>query len=763
MRSLAWLLWAAPLLAGAQVGPLPPAQVPQALALQAGQKVQLDGRLDDAAWARAPVMDRFFLFSPRDRELAAPAYRTTVQVLVEDDALVVGVRAFDAAPGEIRSSLVRRDEVRRDQDFIVVYLDAAGERRSAQWLRINAEGVLTDGMHIADGDREDFAPDFAFEGAAQRLGDGYSVELRLPLIALRTPHAGAAADSPVWRFMVGRRIPRTENLLLLSVPLTHETLNFIAELAPLDGVQGLARRAQTAALLKLRPELTLRHTRVAEGGPRQTKWSAGLDVKWRPRADWVIDATLNPDFAQVELDAPQLAGNTRFALSLPEKRPFFLESTDILDLPANAFYSRSVTDPRYGLRATWRGQSADATALSLQDEGGGLILRPGPFGTDAVRQDLRSQATLLRGRWHGNVPALGALSAGALLTQRDYAGAGHNRVFGLDASWQPDATQQWWLRGLHSQTSTGFDANGALQRQTAVNGQRVYLQWQRKTQDWILKANAGHISPGFRNDNGFVERSGVAWAEAEVIRRLGAQPMWLFGFPTNDLEWFVWGRHMQTLADPTQGIVGGQILEQRIHPGVWWAASQASEGFVLLALDQERVRNGGPLHRTRSVGFEYSWTPGAHLTHLGFEGNVGEKVDVQADRVAPGVTLDAQAKWRGQVLGLGWEAEHSLGLLRLARPSALGGGSALSERTVRSLFVMHFNARDALRVVWQGGRYARAAEPGIATEAGSRRTLSLVYQHRIAPGRGYGLGASRSGESGRPSEVELFAKISFEL
>jgi hypothetical protein len=336
-------------------------------------------------------------------------------------------------------------------------------------------------------------------------------------------------------------------------------------------------------------------------------------------------------------------------------------------------------------------------------------------------------------------------------------------VFGLDASWQPDATQQWWLRGLHSETSAGFDANGDLQRQAAVVGQRLYLQWQRKTEDWILKANAGRIGPRFRNDNGFVERSGVAWAEAELIRRLGARPMWLVGFPTNDLEWFIWGRRMQTVADAAQGIAGGQILEQRFHPGVWWAGSRASEGFVLLALDQERVRNGGPLHRTRSLGFEYGWTPGAQLTHLGFDGDVGEKVDVQADRVAPGVTLDVQAKWRGQALGLGLEAEQSLGLLRLERPGALGGGSALTERTARSLWVVHFNARDALRVVWQGGRYARAAEPGIAAEAGSRRTLSWVYQHRIAPGRGYSLGASRSGERGRPSQAELFAKVSFEL
>ena len=135
----------------------------------------------------------------------------------------------------------------------------------------------------------------------------------------------------------------------------------------------------------------------------------------------MLDATLNPDFSQVELDAPQLAGNTRFALSVPEKRPFFLESTDVIDQPIGGFYSRSVTDPRYGLRATWRAPKADATALTLRDEGGGLVLRPGAFATAVFAQDGASQATLLRARRHD-----GAFTSGVLLSDRDYGARGRN-------------------------------------------------------------------------------------------------------------------------------------------------------------------------------------------------------------------------------------------------------------------------------------------------------------------------------------------------
>ena len=86
----------------------------------------------------------------------------------------------------------------------------------------------------------------------------------------------------------------------------------------------------------------------------------------------------------------------------------------MLDLPLAAFYSRSITDPGWGLRATWRGVQADATALTLRDDGGGLLLRPGPLAPTWLPQDRRSQATLLRGRWHRS-----EFSAGALLSQRD--------------------------------------------------------------------------------------------------------------------------------------------------------------------------------------------------------------------------------------------------------------------------------------------------------------------------------------------------------
>ena len=113
--------------------------------------------------------------------------------------------------------------------------------------------------------------------------------------------------------------------------------------------------------LTVTPELTLRRTSDktngdghGDGRAANNKLVVSADMKFRPRADLVFDATLNPDFSQVELDAPQLASNAQFALFYPEKRPFFLEGADILSTPLAAIYTRSITDPAWGARLTRR-------------------------------------------------------------------------------------------------------------------------------------------------------------------------------------------------------------------------------------------------------------------------------------------------------------------------------------------------------------------------------------------------------------------------
>jgi hypothetical protein len=263
---------------------------PTALRLAPGDAPPvIDGRLDDPAWQRAPVYDRFVQFLPADKQPAR--WRTTVQVVVTEDALVFGIRAWDPAPERIRAPLARRDQVKADQDYITVFIDPVGRRRAAQFVSVSAAGGIDDGLYSAEEDSDDSAPDFDIEAAAARLPDGYSVELRWPLAALRFPHS----DGAPWRVQVARNIPREDRTLVVSAPLlTKDALNFIAEMQPLEGLGDLVEQVRERSFLAFRPELTLRSTREssdADGTRRSRKASLGAELKWRPRADWVLDAT----------------------------------------------------------------------------------------------------------------------------------------------------------------------------------------------------------------------------------------------------------------------------------------------------------------------------------------------------------------------------------------------------------------------------------------------------------------------------------------
>ncbi|WP_221439476.1 carbohydrate binding family 9 domain-containing protein [Roseateles oligotrophus] len=724
---------------------------------------QIDGRLDEAVWQRAPVYDQFVQFQPEDKKPAA--WRTTVQVLLTQDALVIGIRAYDPAPELIRAPLKRRDTVARDQDFVSVVLDPVGQRRSAQFARVSAAGVIGDGMFTAEDDVEDFAPDFEIEAAAQRLPDGYSVELRWPFAALRYPYS---AGLP-WRMMVVRNIPRQEaSTLNVSAPLTKDALSFIAELQVLGGLDELQQQVRDRSFFSVRPELTARRREDSQAGQpdsRQREFNIGGELKWRPRADWVIDAVINPDFSQVELDTPQLAGNTRFALSLQEKRPFFLESTDVVgqtkadDEGQNqslaAFYSRAITDPDWGLRATWRGTTADATALSLRDAGGGQVLRAHAFSTDSYVQPAQSLASFARGRmqWAG-------LNLGLLLSDRNYGGGQFNRVLGSDLSWS--ASDSDLLRGhlLVSSTKTSMDAEDGVA--AAEQGHRVWLGWRHRSEDWSSQLNYEDVGPRFANDNGFVSQAGYRRASLSLHRRLATKSLAPLGewsrFPTYELEWTLKLAQAQTLRDASQDVPGGELIERRVQPGFWIATARNTGIWGHLGLDQLRAKSGGNLHSPRTLTLGFESNPHDILSFVTAELEWGRRLDVEADRLGTGANLWLLAKLRIPVpwgLGLELEQQWSEGYV-----SAPQGGRSFTDSYRQTLLVLHLNARNSIRLISQDTYFQRREEASLAAMQASTARRSLMYQYRQGLSRIFSLGLNRAdaGPGGLSHGTELFAK-----
>ncbi|MFM2399516.1 MAG: hypothetical protein RL341_1673 [Pseudomonadota bacterium] len=705
--------------------------------LQTGERIALDGTLSAAAWQRAPVFNRFVELSPTRGGQAK--YETRVQVLYDEHALYVGVTALDPQPAQIREVPVRHDFVNRTQDFVVLYIDAVGKRKAAQFFRLNPAGSTADGLHTADNDNEDFSPDFDFDGASARNDAGYTAVFRVPYSSLRF----AGSNGGQWRMMVARRTPREQFTLDLSVPLAKESSSFIDNLQILEGFTP----PTSQSFLQLRPTLTARQTRTEEAGKaqRESELKPSLDIKWRPRAELVIDAALNPDFSQVELDVPQLARNTRFALFLTEKRPLFVESSDLLNSPTDALYTRTINDPRWAARASWRGTWGEAslsgTAITAQDKGGGLTLLPGAFGTGAALQP-ESRTLMSRVRVDAHDYAYGAL-----LTHRTYdGGAGGNTVAGADANWAIDNT--WRVRGqlLASHTTALPDANGALAKAAAQDGLRLYTGVNRRTASNSSSVTLDVSDAEFRNDAGFVTQVGVRKIEAE--HRL----TWEGLASLNSLDVYF-------KADQTQDRASGQTVAQNVRPGMYLTAARNTELDVSLhAWSALRSSAGAPLVRERYIHLWGATSPAHWLPFIETEWDIGKLADVDANRARSGFKGRLYARLR-PVKRL--ELEPSI--TRLALRGADVGGNALTETAAQLLAIWHLAPKQALRLIAQSTRFNRAADAqaGLVADSGRSSAQSLTYAWRQNAGSVLYAGATRSDAGTQPSRAvanEVFVK-----
>jgi len=705
----------------------------RAVRLAEGERLVLDGTLAHPAWQRAPVHDSFVERDPVNG--AVPTRRTAVQVLFDESALYVGIAAEEPRQEQLRAPFVRSDNVLRTQDFVVLYLDAIGRKGSAQFFRVSAAGSTGDGLHTAADDSEDFAPDFDWDAATARTAIGWTAVLRIPFASLRF----AEGKQQDWRILVARRLPREQFHFFTSTPIPRDAPNFIATMQPLIGVQLPARHA----FLTLRPSLTLRSEQ--RDGVTTRKAEATLDVKWRPRAELLIDATLNPDFSQVELDVPQLRGNSGFALSLAEKRPFFFESADLLRSPTAAVYTRSFTEPRWGLRGTWRGPEVAGSAFVLDDRGGGVVLLPGAFGTGAALQP-GSRAVAARGRF-GAAEGLANLGLGALAVSRVYEhDAGRNDVAGPDveatlgAGWR--ARGQW----LFSRTTAWPGAGGGgLTESAAQNGQRRYLNLLRNSGLGETSLRIDQTDAGFRHDSGFVPQAGT--------RRIAAFQS--FGWegvgPLNQL-------FVNTLVEDVRERATGQVALQTVRPGLYYNGPSNLEGwFEVFVRSLVRTARDAPSLDERFVSTGLTVTPAAWFPLLQARVDHGRFADRGDNRLRRGTNWGVSAKLR-PLPALELEPRIDAALLR--NDGAEGGGRAYDERAVQWLAVWHFNARHTLRAIVQDIRLQRPAESLDAR----RRTESLTYTWRRSAGTRLYIGATRlRGPGDIPARAtEAFIKLQFD-
>lgn len=316
------------------------------VASRAAVALRVDGILDEDEWKHSIPTAGFLQYDPE--EGSPPTEATLVRIVYDNDALYVGVMCYDSQPSEIISQLTRRDRTTQADRFSVI-IDSYHDETTAFLFSGSVSGVQSDGVLSQDGTLYDVQWDAVWDFNAQQVADGWSAEFRIPFSALRFTEQG---DENVWGINFRRYIGRKkETDEWVMVPRKEAPVGSISSVSKMGHVSGL-KDIHPPLHLEVLPYQSSNIKSIAQPSPfpRRSEFSGttGLDLKFGLTQNFKLDLAVNPDFGQVEVDQSVL-NLTVFETFYPEKRPFFLEGSQIFSFGTSfdnkqlrMFYSRRI-------------------------------------------------------------------------------------------------------------------------------------------------------------------------------------------------------------------------------------------------------------------------------------------------------------------------------------------------------------------------------------------------------------------------------------
>lgn len=312
----------------------------------------IDGKLDDAVWQTAALFGDFVQTQPGDN--VKPTHPTEFMMGYDAKHLYMAFRVVQDRD-KVRATVARRDNIFND-DYVLVHLDTFNDQRQAYLLFFSPLGIQADGT-FTEGRGEDYSLDIVMESKGVLTEDGFTIEVAIPFKSLRYE----AGKNKNWGLHINRRVKYNNNEYNSWMPTNRSISGWLNQSGLITGLEGI----ETTRQLEINPSLTLsqssRRTRYTfDGNPAGRYFHEGLDADFGFTAKFgltptvTLDFAYNPDFAQVEADAPVSTANVRFPIFFPEKRPFFLERIDIFQSGLNVVNTRAIVDPDIAAKLTGR-------------------------------------------------------------------------------------------------------------------------------------------------------------------------------------------------------------------------------------------------------------------------------------------------------------------------------------------------------------------------------------------------------------------------
>ena len=483
------------------------ARLPSVHSLPTSVPPIIDGRLDDACWTNAPIIDQFTQVEPV--EGAAPSERTEVRMLHDHDYLFIAIHCFDREPAKIVAKQMQRDADMDSDDTLALVFDTFARKRTGYLFKITPRGATQDALLEADGAQKT-EWDTIWNGRSRIDETGWTAEIAIPFKSL-------AFDPQlnVWGFNVERVIRRRQETVRWAAPFQNKNVTSLADLGELRDLSGM----QKGLGLEFKPFLVARHTERTTGESKTLKFEAGFDLFYSITPALTAALTVNTDFAEAEVDKRQV-NLTRFPLFFPEKRDFFLQDANLFSFGAYkgplAFNSR-----RIGLGPT--GETVDLLA------GGKLTGRIGNLDIGLLDVQVDSSEGVPSKNLavaRASYRVLEESSIGGIFTSGDPQSSGNNSLVGTDLNYRNShffgnnvfKAQTWVMKA---------SASGAEGRQMAFGASVRY-----PNEPVAAEVFASQIDADFNPALGFAPRRGIRqyggklgyrWRPGGYVRSIGLQ------------------------------------------------------------------------------------------------------------------------------------------------------------------------------------------------------------------------------------------------
>ena len=441
------------------------------------------------AWeGKMAKVDRFIQRTPSDGE---PTTHPTAAYLGYDDKnLYVIFVCFDNEPQKVRARLSHREDV-FDDDEVEVMLDTFHDHRRSYAFFSNALGVQADALWT-EGQGFDPSFDTVFDTEAKLTPEGFVVRFAIPFRSLRF----ASNDPQTWGILLNRDTKRDNEEAYWPQYSSRISgrLNQEGDATGLENISpGHNFQLIPYGIFRSFRQLDLRDLDHPTFSQRDAYGQIGLDAKAVVKDKFVLDATANPDFSQIESDDPQVTVNQRFEVQFPEKRPFFLENSYYFQTPIPLLFTRRIVDPQWGARLTGKDGPWAVGMLVADDASPGTEVAPGDplfgqhayFAVGRVSRDLGKQSSL-----------------GVMFTDRE-EGRYFNRVGGIDGRFNLNSNWVAAFQGVVSSTLCSDTRNDVCTFGTYLAGPAAEVTLQRDGRKLNYFLDYSDRSDGFRTLTGF--------------------------------------------------------------------------------------------------------------------------------------------------------------------------------------------------------------------------------------------------------------------